>query len=239
MEKRVEDILDLITRDTGLTDSFTLAGKQGKHLNISGFAREQKAYVMAALARLSGRKPVVIVPDAARAREIAKGLGAFTEGGVSVLMPSELSLVTAEAASRDLELSRCVALSNIITGEYGAVVIASGALLNKLEPAKKFRKRILDVKDGKPLEQDVLLEYLRTNGYERVPQVSQPGEYACRGDIVDVFVPGCTDPYRISLFDDEVEQITCRRPRTRRRPPSASWTRCGEGCRYGDQTRRD
>ena len=207
MEKRVEDILDLITRDTGLTDSFTLAGKQGKHLNISGFAREQKAYVMAALARLSGRKPVVIVPDAARAREIAKGLGAFTEGGVSVLMPSELSLVTAEAASRDLELSRCIALSNIITGEYGAVVIASGALLNKLEPAKKFRKRILDVKDGKPLEQDVLLEYLRTNGYERVPQVSQPGEYACRGDIVDVFVPGCQDPYRISLFDDEVEQI--------------------------------
>ena len=142
MEKRIEEILDLITKDKGLTDSLTLAQKQGKHLNISGFAREQKAYVIAALARLTGKKPVVIVPDAARARELAKGLGAFTEGGVSVLQPSELSLVTAEAASRDLELSRCVALSDLISGNYGAAVIASGALLNKLEPAKSFKRRI-------------------------------------------------------------------------------------------------
>ncbi len=207
MEKRIEEILDLITRDKTLTDSLAQAQKQGKHLNITGFAREQKAYVIAALARLSGRKPVVIVPDSARAREMAKGLNAFTEGGVSVLQPSEMSLVTAEAASRDLELSRCVSLSNIITGDYGAVVIASGALLNKLEPAKKFKRRILTIKTGKPAPQDDLLLYLRTNGYERVPQVSQPGEYACRGDIVDVFVPGCQDPYRISLFDDEVEKI--------------------------------
>lgn len=51
------------------------------------------------------------------------------------------------------------------------------------------------------------MHYAATNGYNRVEQVIEPGEYAVRGDIIDIFPVGTADPLRIDLFDDEIERI--------------------------------
>lgn len=207
MEKKVEELLDLIRNDAVLTEGFKTAQNKGLHLNISGLCDEQKGFVAAGLARTALFKPVVIVPDAARARRAGNALAAFVDGSIVTLMPSEMSLVTAEAASRDLELSRCVALSKIITGDYAAAVIPAGSLLNKLNSPSEFRKRILGIRIGDSIEREKLVSHLVQNGYERTAQVTQAGEFACRGDIADIFVPGEVQPYRISFFDDEVDQI--------------------------------
>lgn len=207
MEKTVEELLDLITADSQLIEGFKTARNSGKHLNISGLANEQKGFVAAALARRAAQKVVMIVPDPARARLAQASLLPFVSGDIVTMMPQEMSLVTAEASSRDLELSSCSALAKLVSGDYGAVVIAAGALLNKFEPLDKFKRRFLTIKIGKNITQPELVEYLTSNGYERTVQVAQPGEFASRGDIFDIFVPGQSEPYRVSLFDDEVDQI--------------------------------
>ena len=207
MDKSLTELLGRIASDKELAADFSTSLKTGKHLNITGLCNEQKVYVAMALARLNGRKAVFIEPDSARARVTASYCAAFTDDPVAVLMPSELSLVSAEASSRDLELSRSSALSELVRGEYGAAVITSGALLNKLEPKDVFKKRIIDLKVGQEMERDELVEKLLLNGYENVPQVMEKGEFSVRGDIVDIYSPSYTEPVRVSFFDTEIDQI--------------------------------
>ena len=180
MDKALIELLERIASDKELALNFSSSLQTGKHLNITGLCAEQKVYVAMALARLNGRKAVFIEPDSARARVTASYCAAFTDGTVPVLMPSELSLVSAEASSRELELSRSSALSELIRGEYGAAVITAGALLNKLEPKKVFGKRIIELKVGQESERDELVEQLLLNGYENVPQVMERGELSVR-----------------------------------------------------------
>ena len=207
MDKSLTELLGRIASDKELAADFSTSLKTGKHLNITGLCNEQKVYVAMALARLNGRKAVFIEPDSARARVTASYCAAFTDGPVTLLSPSELSLVSAEASSRELELNRSAALSELARGEYGAAVITAGALLNKLEPKEVFRKRIIDLKVGMEMERDELVEKLLLNGYENVPQVMEKGEFSVRGDIVDIYSPSYMEPVRVSFFDTEIDQI--------------------------------
>lgn len=207
MDKSLTELLGRIASDKELAADFSTSLKTGKHLNITGLCNEQKVYVAMALARLNGRKAVFIEPDSARARVTASYCAAFTDEPVTLLSPSELSLVSAEASSRELELNRSAALSELAIGEYGAAVITAGALLNKLEPKEVFRKRIIDLKVGMEMERDELVEKLLLNGYENVPQVMEKGEFSVRGDIVDIYSPSYTEPVRVSFFDTEIDQI--------------------------------
>ena len=145
MDNRLIELLGRIESDNELASAFSRSLLTGKHLNITGLCAEQKVYVAMALARLNNRKAVFIEP-------------------VTLLVPSELSLVSAEASSRELELSRSVALSELVTGGFGAAVITAGALINKLEPAKVFEKRIIKLKVGLEMERDELVDLLASMG---------------------------------------------------------------------------
>ncbi len=101
-------------------------------------------------------------------------------------------------------------LSQIVFEEYKkplVVVTSIGAVLQKLPPAKIFKNARKNIKVGEKLNFDDFLHYIVINGYTRVEQVIEAGEYAVRGDIVDIFPSGTEQPLRIDLFDDEVERI--------------------------------
>ncbi len=87
------------------------------------------------------------------------------------------------------------------------IVTSVGAVLQKLPPRKIFLNSMREVSVGGKLNFDDFLHYASINGYNRVAQVYEPGEYAVRGDIIDIFPVGTDEPLRIDLFDDEVERI--------------------------------
>ncbi len=207
MNQQINDLLGLIASDKTVIDGLEKSRKEGRHLNISGVCAEQKAYLISALASHKSLKPVVIVPDAARARAMSRALSAFVDGSVATLIPAELSLLTAEASSRELELTRCAALAELVTGSFGAAVITAGALMNKLEIPSSFASRILDLSTGSTIDPDEMIIKLTEMGYEKVPQVMERGEFARRGDILDIFPPDMNEPVRISFFDDEIDQL--------------------------------
>lgn len=93
-------------------------------------------------------------------------------------------------------------------GTKPRVVITSvGALMQKLPPKKVFLNSVKSVQVGRELSFTNFLHYASVNGYTRVEQVMEPGEYAVRGDILDIFPVGSAAPLRIDLFGDEVEKI--------------------------------
>jgi len=105
---------------------------------------------------------------------------------------------------------RIETLSALMFGDVKkpTVVVSSiGAVMQKLPPAKIFRNAQKKIKVGEKLDFDAFLHYAAINGYTRVEQVMEAGEYAVRGDIADIFPSDAENPLRIDLFDDEVERI--------------------------------
>lgn len=105
---------------------------------------------------------------------------------------------------------RVETLSKLVFYDYNrplVVVTSIGAVLQKLAPSKIFRNARKKIKVGNKLDFNDFLHYVSINGYTRVEQVMEPGEYAVRGDITDIFPSGVDNPIRIDLFDDEIERL--------------------------------
>lgn len=87
------------------------------------------------------------------------------------------------------------------------VITSIGAVLQKLPPKKVFLNAEKTLKKGGKLALIDFIHYAETNGYTRVEQVMESGEYAIRGDIADIFPSGSENPVRIDFFDDEIERM--------------------------------
>ena len=87
------------------------------------------------------------------------------------------------------------------------VLTTVNALIQRVPPRVVFRGASLSVRTGGSIAPAQLTSFLEANGYGRADTVMEPGEYAVRGGIVDVFPAGEPDPVRLDLFGDEVESI--------------------------------
>ncbi len=96
------------------------------------------------------------------------------------------------------------------------IITSSGAILQRLPLKKIFLNSMREVKTGATLNFNDFVHYAVVNGYNRVEQVMEAGEYAVRGDILDIFPVGRAQPLRIDLFGDEVEKIRTFDPLTQR-----------------------
>jgi transcription-repair coupling factor (superfamily II helicase) len=207
MNRRINEILDLISRDSELVDLCAQAQRQARHLNVAGLCEQEKGYFTVALSKVIKKKPVIIVADPVRAREMASLLNVFVDDEVVVVQPSEMALVSAYASSRDSEIDRVGSLSKILSNDFGAAIICGGALLNKLPSRKAFLKNVLSIKLGENFDPASMAEKLTFMGYERVGTVENRGEFSWRGDVLDLFSPDMNKPLRISFFDDEIDQL--------------------------------
>ncbi len=81
------------------------------------------------------------------------------------------------------------------------------AILQKVPTPHSYRGAGLRVATGSALLTDAFLGYAAANGFSRAETVMEPGEFAIRGGLIDVFPPGLEGPVRIDLFGDEVERI--------------------------------
>ena len=120
MNRRINEILDLISRDSELVDLCAQAQRQARHLNVAGLCEQEKGYFTVALSKVIKKKPVIIVADPVRAREMASLLNVFVDDEVVVVQPSEMALVSAYASSRDSEIDRVGSLSKILSNDFGA-----------------------------------------------------------------------------------------------------------------------
>jgi len=102
---------------------------------------------------------------------------------------------------------RAKALSEIIINDTGITVIPLRALLYPLPPLEYFKKLLINLVPDSPIDTAALAKTLVSYGYTRVPRVQVHGEFALRGEVLDIFMGGDEQAYRI-LFDfDKVEMI--------------------------------
>ncbi len=87
------------------------------------------------------------------------------------------------------------------------VVVNHTSLDEDVPTLASLKKRQLELKVGQQLDLALLAKQLEEAGYDQVPMVSERGDFAVRGGIIDIFSLHSYAPIRIELFDDELESI--------------------------------
>ncbi len=96
------------------------------------------------------------------------------------------------------------------------VLTTVNALVQRVPPRAVFQGVSRPLAQGGVVKPEELARFLEANGYGRAATVMEPGEYAMRGGIIDIFPAGRADPVRLDLFGDTIESIRAFDPTTQR-----------------------
>jgi len=147
--------------------------------------KEEAAYFQNDLKNILGKKDVLFFPDS------------FKKSGQFESLNKNNILMRAESLSK--------LMSSITTGEL--LVTYPAALFEKVVNTQTLAENTLHLKINEKLDIDFIVEVLVEYGFEHHDFVYEPGQFSVRGGIVDIYSFGNELPYRVELFDDEVESI--------------------------------
>ena len=164
------------------------------------------------------QQPILIVAsDENRAQQIYSSLVELFEENMVHFFPVEPLLETQAAVSSLDELSqRLDAMSFLLTKQKGIVISTPQALQYPLPAAIKFKANSLTLKVNQGCNLSKICDFLVRCGYKRDDLVANPGEFALRGDILDIYPINIAYPYRIEFFDDEIDNIRTFNPVSQR-----------------------
>jgi transcription-repair coupling factor (superfamily II helicase) len=201
---------------------------RGRPLTLAGVADGAEGLVLADLARAvaAGDKPpaislAVVCRDGPRMATLHRAL-AFFAPDIEVLefpawdcLPYDrVSPHAAVVAARMMTLAR---LASVAGREHPSVLLTTvNAILQRVPARDAVARQSLSAAPGNMLPMAGITGWLELNGFNRASTVREPGDYAMRGGIIDLFAPGMDDPVRLDFFGDTLESIRSFDPETQR-----------------------
>ncbi|MEX2474107.1 transcription-repair coupling factor [Marinobacter sp.] len=117
---------------------------------------------------------------------------------------------------QDITSRRIRTLHRLPSTRHGVLVVPARTLMHRLPPVSYLQGNTLFLEVGQILDINSWRQQLESAGYRHAENVYEHGEYAVRGAILDIFPMGALQPYRIDLFDDEIETLRTFDPETQR-----------------------
>ncbi len=184
---------------------------------LKGLIGSSRALTIAGIFEHSGKQQhLVILPDKEQAAYFYNDLeNLFDEAKADHNNKRVLFYPTAykrpyepEKLDKAYQLSRTEVLKRFLSGDRRTIVVSyPEALSEKVITKQYLSKNLMKLKQGEEISLDFLVELLHEYNFEAVEFVAEPGQYAIRGGIVDVFSFSNDHPYRIEFMGDEVESI--------------------------------
>ncbi len=211
-----------------LTKSPAARLKAGRPLTLGGIADGAEGLVIADLARsiAAGDKApaisiAVVCRDGPRMATLSRALGFFAPEIEVLEFPAwdclpydRVSPHAAVVAQRMMTLAR---LARVKGRDHPAVLLTTvNAVLQRVPARELIAKQSLSAAPGNMLPMAGITQWLDLNGFNRAATVREPGDYAVRGGIVDLFAPGMDEPVRLDFFGDTLESIRSFDPETQR-----------------------
>lgn len=187
-----------------------LAKPKAKAL-ADGCVPSQKLHLMDALSRENAlssfaRFRLIVTSSDKKVREIRDEY-LFYDRNTVIFPAKDLIFYQADLRGRELEKERIRCLRRLVEGRPTTVVTTFAALMTPQVPLSAWKSNVLQLEKRQTYSLEELSRKLVRMGYEKNFQVDAPGQFAVRGDIVDVFDLTEENPYRIEFFDEEVDSI--------------------------------
>jgi transcription-repair coupling factor (superfamily II helicase) len=217
-DPNLDDPLPSLVPETGMTSLAAIARASVAMPRVDvTLARGSSAAAIAVTLLEATKRPVVVVSQGAdESRQMRDDIEFFSSGGepvsVLVLTPPEVSPYAEVSPDRRGEMARVATLAHLArTTARTIVCVAAPQLVRKVVPRDALRAHTQRVVYGEVLDREALLRALSEAGYLRVPLVEDPGTFAVRGSLVDVWPPVAQggdfsrdEPVRIELDDELV-----------------------------------
>ena len=196
----------------------------GKRFTLPRPTGSSDALLLAQLAwrkRDSGKLTAIITADSADAQRLIDEIGFFAPDLRCVLFPDWETLpYDTFSPHQDLISERLATLWRInqrdSTTGADVVIVPASTVLYRLAPPAFLAAYTFHFKVKQKLAEASFRAQLTLAGYSHVSQVVSPGEYAVRGGLIDLFPMGSPVPYRVDLFDDEIDTIRTFDPDSQR-----------------------
>ena len=191
----------------------------GAAVTIAGAPEGVDARLLVQAAR-AGRDILYVARDDVRAATMLEALAFFAPEIDRIDFPAWDCLPYDRISPRgEIVARRIEALTRLLEPAAGAgrVVVATvSGVLQRVAPRQSFAGSVLRVAPGDGLSPAQLTTFLTDHGYVRTGTVREPGEFAIRGGIVDLFPTGESDPLRLDYFGDDLERVRIFDPATQR-----------------------
>lgn len=188
-------------------DRLWLGNLQGSSLAlaISNIVREQRGVVL------------VVTNDILTASRLEQALNFFAPDMPLLNFPDWETLpYDTFSPHQDIVSQRLATLSRLPGLAQGILIVSITTLLQRLPPRSYIDGSSFNLNKGDKINLAEMRRRLEHSGYRCVNQVIEHGEFAVRGSIFDLYPTGSALPYRIDLFDDEVDTIRTFDPETQR-----------------------
>ena len=152
---------------------------------------------------------LVVLPDKESAEYCAADLYNLIEGDNVFFLPDSGKSLEKSNYKSSLGVQRTSAVGRILDHKEGQLVIVSypSALEEGIPQEDKIRQSVMRLKVGDEIAHEEIVQSLFDCGFQRVDFVGEPGQFAIRGAIVDIFSYSYNDPFRISFFGDDIDSI--------------------------------
>ncbi len=152
---------------------------------------------------------LIVMPDRDSAEYCAADLYNLVEGDSVFFLPDSGKKLEKSNYKSTLGVQRTSAIGKILDYKEGRLIIVTypSAINEEIPDALTIKDSLLKLTVGDEISHEDMVSKLFDNGFERVDFVAEPGQFAVRGAIVDIFSYSYSDPFRISFFGDEIETI--------------------------------
>ena len=160
--------------------------------------------------RVAGRRIVFIARDGQRLAEVERVIRFFAPAIEILDFPAWDCLPYDRASPHSAVVARRMAALAALTAptkKPSILLTTVNAALQKVPPRDFVARGSMSLAVGNQMRMDAIVRWLEDNGFLRSPTVREPGEYAVRGGIVDLFAAGAGEPVRLDFFGDTLESI--------------------------------
>ena len=186
------------------------AGSTGDHQQWGQLKGSSRALAVSQAYKQHKGPVVVITADTPSAMKLQRELAWFLDNdrSVTTLFPDWETLpYDMFSPHQDIVSQRMETLYRMANEPRGIFIVPVNTLMQRLAPVDYLNKYLLMVHKGDTLDREQFRRNLEQAGYLHVNQVMSHSEFSIRGSIIDLFPMGSDRPFRIDLFDDEIDSI--------------------------------
>ncbi len=205
------NVLQALGENTAVKSLSTALQKgDNQKILLTGSKGSYDAFLLLNQFSKSDKSHLFIAPDKESAAYYQNTLDQCVEQQTVLFFPDSFKRPCFyEAIDNNNVLIRTETINKISTGIHAKEIIVSypEALFEKVIDPSYLEEQKITIKKGEEVDLDTIIELLVEFGFKREDFVYEPGQFSIRGGIVDIFSYGNEWPYRIELFDEEVETI--------------------------------